>query len=181
MKLLAISGSLKNTSSNTAIVKAIKRIANNVDVTIYTALGDLPHFNPDLDNEDAPETVSAFRELIRSNDAVLFCTPEYAFGMPGVLKNALDWTVSSGEFVEKHVIALSASPSFMGGDKALSSLVLTLSALSAVVPQGAQLSIPGITKKLDEEGELIDQSTEIALKGVLLALTESLEKQNILN
>jgi hypothetical protein len=69
----------------------------------------------------------------------------------------------------------------MGGDKALSSLLLTLSALSAVVPQGAQLSIPGITKKLDEEGELIDQSTEIALKGVLLALTESLEKQNILN
>jgi chromate reductase, NAD(P)H dehydrogenase (quinone) len=179
MKLLAISGSLKSTSSNTAIVKNLKRLAPaNWQIIIYDELGSLPHFNPEIDTEQAPEAVKTLREMIREADAVFICTPEYAYSVPGSLKNMLDWTVSSGEFVDKPVAAVSASPMYTGGDKALTSLILTLEVISAKVPATARLSIGTVSTKINTEGIITDEETNEKLKQALNSLT-SLTSQNV--
>jgi NAD(P)H-dependent FMN reductase len=115
------------------------------------------------------------RKLLNAADGVLICTPEYAFGVPGSLKNALDWTVSSGEFYRKPVVAISASPSPTGGDKAHASLLLTLMALGANVPEGGKLMIPAVGKKLNSNGEVSDPETRQALSSVLDALTQAIK------
>src|ERR1700749_1455607 len=107
INILAISGSLKSTSSNTAILKALSKFYPDlVNFTIYQGLDELPHFNPE--KEMGNDSVRKFKEQLKKADGVIISTPEYAFGVPGTLKNALDWTVSSGELNEKPVIAISA-------------------------------------------------------------------------
>lgn len=171
MKVLAISGSLRANSTNTALVRAIATLAPaGMAFTIYDGLGDLPHFSPELDIDDAPAPVRKLRELLQAADAVLICTPEYAYGMPGSLKNALDWTVSSGEFSRKPVAALSASPSYLGGEKAHASLLLVLTALDAQVAEGATLIVPHVRTKLTADGRISDPETAQALRAVLDAL-----------
>jgi NAD(P)H-dependent FMN reductase len=137
----------------------------------------LPHFSPDLDVADAPPSVASFRHQLQDADGILICTPEYAYGMPGVLKNGLDWTVSSGEFVHKPVLTMSASPFAMGGEKAHASLLLTLSALSAHVIEGEMLTIPFIRKKLDAHGNLIDLATIQALTIALQKFAQVIHEQ----
>src|SRR5215510_1633664 len=96
IRVLAISGSLRRASSNTALVNAAARLApSGIEVAIYEDLDQLPPFNPDLDNDTPPTPVCEFRAALRSADAVLVSSPEYAHGVPGVLKNALDWVVGS--------------------------------------------------------------------------------------
>ena len=113
INILAISGSLKSTSVNTSILRAISKIApQKVIINVFDGLDKLPHFNPESANDI--ETVNDFRQQLRVADGVIFSTPEYAFGVPGVLKNALDWVVSSGELNEKPVVAISASPLYSG-------------------------------------------------------------------
>lgn len=175
MRILAMSGSLRASSTNTTLVRAIAALAPaGIEVTIYDGLGDLPHFSPDLDGDDPPGSVGRLRGLLRAAAGVLICTPEYAFGVPGSLKNALDWTVSSGEINGKPVAAISASPLYSGGDKAHASLLLTLTALGAIVPDGGTLSIPGIKKKLDDNGDVSDPATAQALRAVLDALAQAI-------
>jgi chromate reductase, NAD(P)H dehydrogenase (quinone) len=88
---LAISGSLRRASSNSALVGAVARLApDTVEVSVYRELGELPPFNPDLDGGSAPPAVARFRARLPWCDAVLISSPEYAHGVPGVLKNALD-------------------------------------------------------------------------------------------
>ena len=100
-------------------------------------------------------------------DGVIFSTPEYAFGVPGVLKNALDWVVSSGELNEKPVAAISASPLYSGGDKALASLLLTLTALGTNMGAGSSLSIAFVKSKITDAVEITSDETMAEL-GLLL-------------
>ena len=95
LRLLAISGSLRASSSNTALLRAPQALApEGVEVEVYDGLADLPFFDPGLDLDPnsyrAPEPVLRLRAAIAAAQGLIFCTPEYAFGMPGVLKNALD-------------------------------------------------------------------------------------------
>jgi NAD(P)H-dependent FMN reductase len=152
IKILAISGSLRSNSSNHKIINTIATMMpGNIDFTIYQELGNLPHFN----DEDSYEIVHEWRRLIKDADGVLICTPEYAFGVPGSLKNALDWTVSSGDFYNKPVALITAST---GGDKAHASLLQTLTALTAKMTEGTTLLIPFIRSKFNERGEVTDLS-----------------------
>jgi chromate reductase len=179
MHILAISGSLRASSTNTALVRAIAAMApTGMEVTLYDGLGDLPHFSPDIDDDKSPVSVVRLRGLLQTADGVLICTPEYAFGVPGSLKNALDWTVSSGELNGKPVAAISASPLYSGGDKAHASLLLTLTALGANVPDGGKLSISGVKGKLDAEGAVSDPVTTRALGTVLDALAHTIDITN---
>jgi len=110
IRVLAISGSLRRASSNSALVAAVARLApQTVDVSIYCELDELPPFNSDLDGDDAPAGVSRFRAALQACDAVLISSPEYAHGVPGVLKNALDWVVGSGELVDKPFALINTS------------------------------------------------------------------------
>ena len=108
-------------------------------VDVAEVLAELPIFVPDRPPGPA---VTALRARLAAADAVVICTPEYAYGMPGALKNALDWLVGSGELYRRPVAALSASPSERGGDRALASLRQTLQALGAVVPEAATFAVP---------------------------------------
>src|SRR5678815_2488952 len=100
VRVLAISGSLRRASSNSALIEAVARLApDTVDVSIYRELETLPPFNPDRDSGPAPAAVARFRAALQACDAVLISSPEYAHGVPGVLKNALDWLVGSGELL----------------------------------------------------------------------------------
>ena len=111
LQLLAISGSLRARSINTAVLRALQALAPaHVAVTIYPGLGALPHFNPDLDVEPAPEPVAALRQAVASADVLVICTPEYAHGVPGVLKNGLDWLVSYEGFIAKPVALIMPDP-----------------------------------------------------------------------
>src|SRR5882724_10769909 len=111
VRVLAISGSLRRASSNSALVAAAARLApDTVKVSIYRGLEELPHFNPDLDDDSAPQSVVGFRASLQACDAVLISSPEYAHGVPGVVKNALDWVVGSGELVDKPIALVNASP-----------------------------------------------------------------------
>ena len=167
--IAAISGSLKSSSSNTNILRTIARIApDHIKVKMVEGLDKLPHFNPD--NDDQITSVMHFRQQLKESDGVIFSTPEYAYGVPGVLKNALDWLVSSGELYEKPVAAISASPIFSGGDKALASLMLTLNALGSLVNVNCSLSIGNIKNKISESGEVNDAETIQALNTVLKGL-----------
>jgi NAD(P)H-dependent FMN reductase len=171
IRIAAISGSLKTTSANTNILRALaKLVPGNVSLTIVEGLDNLPHFNPDTDEDIAP--VAAFRQQIKNADMVIFSTPEYAFGVPGVLKNALDWLVSSGELNEKPVAAISASPLYSGGDKALASLLLTLTALGTKFTTQSTLSIGNIKNKMTAEGIITDEATIQSLQLVLNNLIE---------
>ena len=139
LQILAISGSLRAASSNTALLQAAQRLApEGVTISMFDGIGDLPHFNPDLDNEDAPSSVQDFRARLRQADGVLICSPEYAHGVPGTLKNALDWIVGSGELMEKPVALLKASSH---GGHAQASLQETLSVMMAQVAEEASLVV----------------------------------------
>lgn len=174
MKIIAISGSLRPNSSNTALLYVVAKLApkdpKDLDLTIYKGLADLPHFTPELDGDTLPTSVRDWRAVLEKCDGVIISTPEYAYGMPGVLKNALDWIVSSGELVGKPVATISASPSELGGSKAHASLVLTLTALAANLVEGGSVTIPFIGKKLNASGELTDLNTVQSLKFLLDAL-----------
>jgi len=149
IRVLAISGSLRRTSSNTALLNAAAQLApSGIEVATYEDLGQLPPFNPDLDTDTPPTPVCAFRAALQSADAVLLSSPEYAHGVPGVLKNALDWVVGSGELVDKPVALVNASSR---ATRAWSSLVETLSIMSARVIREASITVPLNGTGLDAE------------------------------
>ncbi|WP_247387116.1 MULTISPECIES: NADPH-dependent FMN reductase [unclassified Bradyrhizobium] len=111
MNIVAISGSLRTGSSNTAALRAAARLAPaGVAIVPFEGIAGLPFFNPDLDRDNVPAPVDAMRRLIGSADGVLISSPEYARGVAGVLKNALDWLVGSHEFPDKPIALINTSP-----------------------------------------------------------------------
>ena len=174
LKIMGISGSLRTNSSATMVLKQVAMLLpSSVGFNMYSGLGELPHFN---DAADEPATVKQFKNLVAAADGIFICSPEYAFGVPGTLKNALDWTVSSGEFDKKPVAALSASPTSAGGDKAHASLLLVLSALSARVVASASFPIPAIYKKISKTGAVVDPAIVDLLARVLADLKAEIRK-----
>lgn len=175
--ILAISGSLRAASANTTLLKSLtSMMPQGVQYTVYEGLDRLPHFNPDITDEKLLQTVNDFRAQLRAADGVIFCTPEYAFGVPGVLKNALDWLVSSGEFTDKPTATISASPLVTGADKAHASLLQTIKVMGAKVPNGGSLTIPAILKKLDDHGMVSDEATKEDLQDLIDALVATMNE-----
>lgn len=108
--VLAICGSLRAASINRTLLQAsqMQGLKHALNITLYDGLGDLPIFNPDTE-QTPPKSVLAFRAQLSQSDAILIASPEYAHGVTGVIKNALDWVVASGEFMQKPVACLNAS------------------------------------------------------------------------
>src|SRR5262249_44987008 len=149
LQILEISGSLRSQSSNTTVLQAVALLApDNVSIALYNGLGGLPHFNPDLEETPGPAVLD-FRGRLQESDAVLISSPEYAHGVPGVLKNALDWIVGTGELVEKPVALINASPQ---STYAYASLVETITVMSARVVKTACVTLPFWNKSLDAAG-----------------------------
>ncbi len=140
-RVLAVSGSLRAAASNTELLRAAQTLAPaGMTVTLFDGLSRLPHFNPDDDDaETPPPAVADWRAQLSRADAVLFSCPEYAHGVPGALKNALDWVVGSGEFVNKPTALFQASPR---GTFAHASLTETLSVMMAALMPEVSLTLP---------------------------------------
>lgn len=142
IRILAISGSLRANSRNTEVLRACGLLApHSVEFTIFDGLASLPHFNPDLDAEGAvlPASVEEFRRQVGEADAIVISSPEYAHGVPGSLKNALDWLVSASEMVYKPIGLLNISPH---SSYAYASLRETLGIMSTLLIPAAMVELP---------------------------------------
>ena len=167
MKVLAISGSLRVASINSALLRAAARLAPpDMVVTPFSRIGDLPLFNPDFEPHVPPPVAALYAEVAAA-DALLIASPEYAHGVTGTLKNALDWLVSVESFVCKPVAVLNASPRAHHADAALRE---TLKTMSAVIVEAASISIPLLGSNLTESGMVESPSVSGAIRGALAAL-----------
>ena len=174
IRLLAISGSLRAVSVNTAVLRAAASLApSGTEILLYTALGDLPAFNPDLDNDAPPDVVQTFRREIELADGLLISSPEYARGVPGSLKNALDWLVSSHEFPGKPVALIQTSPRAVD---APAQLRLILTTMSARLIEAASITLPLLGRSLDAKDIVPDPSLAAPLRGALEAFVEGISE-----
>jgi chromate reductase len=170
MRILGISGSLRGRSSNTELLRAVSLVApTGFEVTLFPGLDALPYFNPDLDGPGVqpPPRVGDLRQRIRRADALLICSPEYAHGVPGVLKNALDWLVSTPDAVYKPVGLLNASPR---STHAQASLGETLRTMSMTLVPGASIAVPVSGRGLSAAAIAQDLELARSLRDVLEAL-----------
>lgn len=168
MNVLAISGSLRATSSNAALVRAAARLApSSIVLETYDQLAALPHFSPDLDIAPLPGSVAELRAAVGRCDGLLITTPEYAHGMPGSLKNALDWLVSATEPIDKPVLLISASPSGAAHAHAQFSEVLRTMSMR-LVDGGAHVFSRA---KLDVDGNVVDEALLASIRAGLARLT----------
>ena len=176
MRVLAISGSLRKGSTNTAALVALARLApEGVRVLLYQDLGRLPPFNPDDDVEDGPvpAPVENLRALVGASDAIVIAAPEYAHGLPGTFKNALDWLVASETFAGKRVALINASPRAFHAQADLREILATMAA--RLVPEAfATLSLIGNAVTADDI--LADPASARRLKESLDALIGSLQE-----
>lgn len=171
MRVLALSGSLKAQSLHTLLLSEAARLAPpGMEITRWEGLDALPHFTPERDSDPLPAPVSELRGRIRAADALLFCTPEYVQAMPAVLKNLLEWVVSSDACLGKPAAAWSASPSPEGGAQAQAALVQTLKVMSARVVPEASLCLTLAWSTLDVTGRLVEPAQVSFLQGALVAL-----------
>jgi chromate reductase len=173
MRVLAISGSLRASSSNTLLLRAAAELApEGVEVVMYDGLGELPHFNPDLDkaldDPDLPAQVREIRTLVGDADALLISSPEYAHGVPGSLKNALDWLVGGSEMPGKPVALLNASPR---STHAQASLAETLRTMSAEVVDGSPFDAP-LERSADRASAAGEEATA-AIRAAFTALARA--------
>ena len=170
MHILAIAGSLRAASTNRAVLDAAASCAPaGVTVDIWAGLGALPHFNPDVEDAGIPEPVADLRRRVGAADALLFAVPEYAHGMPGSLKNAVDWLVGSLEFPAKPVALINASPRAFHAQAQLREV---LSTMAARIVGEACIALPVLGHHTNAAAIAADP----ALRRTLIAAMESLQR-----
>ncbi len=175
INILALPGSLRSASSNKALLRAAAVLApEGTEITLYEKLGELPHFNPDLEGSEPPSVID-LRCRVRQADGVLIASPEYAHGVTGVMKNALDWLVSSGELANKPVALLNASGR---ARHAHDSLVETISTMLACVIPESSLVVPLPNNRIDTEGILADKEFSRILQTALANLVRAIQLQH---
>jgi chromate reductase, NAD(P)H dehydrogenase (quinone) len=140
MKILGICGSLQALSGNLALLHvAAHSTPPNAEFVVFDGLRDLPLFNPDVEAR-APESVLRWRRALAESDAIFIASPEYAFSLPGALKNGIDWVIGSGELEGKVIAITAAVPAPERGRRGLEALRTTLSAVRAVIVGGEPIA-----------------------------------------
>ena len=165
MKLVALNGSLRTGSINAALIEAIRRMEVFEVETVSTVL---PPFTPDL-ADDAPPDVLTFRARLNAADAILIATPEYAMGIPGVLKNAIDWTVGSCEFAHKPTALITCTSS---GEIAHPALVEVRRVLEARITDDTALLLNHNRAKVRSDAAFVTPEAEAAVRNVIEALRQ---------
>ena len=174
-KVVAISGSTRQNSINHSLIKAIVELSSaSLDITVFDRIGNLPQFNPDYDGDIVTKEVSNFRQQLNNAEGVIICTPEYAHGVPGTLKNAIDWTISSSSFPQKPTMLITASTGGHYGHKAL---METLKAIEAKNIDNLQLVIPFVKTKLNMDNKIIDDKTLVDVKKLIADFIETLNNR----
>jgi NAD(P)H-dependent FMN reductase len=162
VQVLLICGSVRRGSSNEAMLRLVQEVMEEPDRAIfYGGIGELPHFNPDLDAEPLPAAVVELRSAIDDADAVLICTPEYAGTLPGSFKNLLDWTVGGTEICDKPTGWINAANPGRG-EGAIATLRTVLQYTGAAIVEDACVRLA-----------LADPDVRERISGVLMALREA--------
>ncbi len=171
-RILAISGSLRRASNNTMLLRATAALAPaGVDISVYGGLGELPLFNPDHEGR-APAPVRRLCARLRAVDGVLIASPEYAHGITGAMKNALDWLVGTEIFVDKPVALLNASPR---ATLAQAALTETVRVMSAYIVAEASITVALLGKNLDQAGIIAHPEIAGALRSAIQVFVRALE------
>ena len=166
MKLLALSGSLRRTSYNTAAIQALKRLAPTSIEIVIGDISSLPLFNPDIENNEIP-AVLALKSNLAQASGLIIASPEYAHGVTGTIKNALDWLVGHIPFANKPVAVLNPSHRSQYADDALRETLITMAA--QLIP-GACLQIPSTNCTLSAEEMAASASFSKTICTALLAM-----------
>ncbi len=170
--VLAISGSTRQNSINHSLIKAITELsASNLNVIVFDGIANLPQFNPDNDVDKVAKEVADFRQQLDDADGVIICTPEYAHGVPGSLKNAIDWTISSSQFPHKPTKLITASTGGHDGHKAL---METLRAIEAKNIDNLQMVIPFAKTKISMDNRISDDKTLGEVKTLIAVFLETM-------
>ena len=172
-RILLISGSLRDGSTNTAALRTAQAAApEGVETELYAGLATLPHFNPDDDYEPLPAPVVELRAAIAASDAVLICTPEYAGAMPGALKNLLEWTIGGSEIYRRPVawVNVSGRAAPTGGADAHDSLRKVLTYAHADLVEAACRRVPVDRAAIGDDGLVADPQVREQLAEVLSVL-----------
>ncbi|HEU4585005.1 MAG TPA: NADPH-dependent FMN reductase, partial [Gemmatimonadaceae bacterium] len=148
---------------------------DDVDVVLYDGIGQLPHFNPDLEAA-LPATVVDLRARVAAAAGLLISSPEYAHGVPGSFKNALDWLVGGPEFVYKPVALFNASPR---ASYAQESLAETIRTMSGRIISEASLSLPLLGRGLDAEGIIERPELASAIRRAIIAFVEAIRVSSV--
>jgi chromate reductase, NAD(P)H dehydrogenase (quinone) len=171
-KVLCISGSVRSNSTCMTILKTIaERNAAKADFIFYQRLAALPHFDPDAEDSTLPELVLGLREQVAAADAVIFCTPEYVFSVPAILKNAIEWCVASTVFSDKPTAMIVASG---GGEKTFESLGLILKTIQTKITAETMLCFSGVRGRMRGQSHVSDAGDLEKLD----TLTQALLKEN---
>jgi len=172
-KILAICGSTRQESSNKSLIHAISQLfSETIELKMYADLTLIPIFNPDIQDHDFPSEVLHLKQLIVDSDGVLICTPEYAMGVPGALKNALDWCVSSVVFSNKPTALITSS---LNGLKGHQSLMETLKIIECSMTKETELVIQAVKSKI-KANQITDPGTESEVKWVIESLISLINK-----
>jgi NAD(P)H-dependent FMN reductase len=173
MNILAIAGSLRASSINAAFCRAAARLAPaGMVVSIFEDLNALPLFNPDHEAHP-PAEVTAFKLRVARADALLIASPEYAHGISGVMKNALDWLVSDEDFAGKPVALVNTSPR---ARHAYDSLVEVLKTMSATLVPDACVAIPLLGVCVTEEAMVESPAVSAQIRHLLASLQLFLDR-----
>jgi chromate reductase, NAD(P)H dehydrogenase (quinone) len=179
LRILLVSGSQRAGSTNAALLRTAAEVAPaGVSTAIYEGLAELPHFNPDDDEEgkQAPAAVATMRAELERADAVLFSTPEYAGALPGSFKNLLEWSVGGHEIYRLPVAWVNAAAPGRGID-AEDSLRKVLGYVGADIAERACVAIPVARDSIGAEGTIADAGIRAALVAVLSELAAHVERR----
>jgi chromate reductase, NAD(P)H dehydrogenase (quinone) len=166
IEFLAISGSLRRGSSNTAALEALRLLApSDLSIRPYGGLATLPAFNPDCE-DDPPAPVKELRALVRAADALIISSPEYARGLAGSLKNLLDWLVGGPEFAGKRVVLINTSPR---AEQAQAQLRLIVGTMAGQIVEEACVTLPLLGRALTAAEIAADPALAKPLRQVLEA------------
>lgn len=173
MHVLAISGSLRSSSHNSALLRAAAELVGAGDTfELWEGLRDVPPFDEDADVEPAPRAVASLRDAVAAADAVLIATPEYNHSIPGSLKNAIDWAsrpFATNAFRNKPVVVIGASTGIFGAVWAQAELRKVLGAIGARVLD-VEVAVGQAQEKFDDEGQLLDDEVRLQLGQAIAAL-----------
>ncbi|MFT4268651.1 MAG: NADPH-dependent FMN reductase [Xenophilus sp.] len=171
IRLLAISGSLRHDSHNTAVLRSLQPLLPPSASIELFPLNDVPLYNADLDEDDPPQCVARLKDAIRAADGIghLLARVQLRYGMPGVLKNAIDWASRPG-FVSplkgKPALIMTASPGTAGGVRAQAQIRDALAATLARPIVRQHVTIANVATRL-RDGRLIDDATLDFIKAAL--------------
>jgi chromate reductase len=170
--ILLINGSLRAGSTNGATLRTALAVApTGARAILYEGLGELPHFNPDVEQGVLPEPVVALRAQLRAADAVLFSTPEYAGGLPGSFKNLLDWCVGDGLHA-KPVGWINASAHAGGAEHAHAALRTVLGYVNADVVDAACARAHVRRDSIGNDGTVFEPTARKAIRAAIHALVD---------